>query len=123
MDVKVTVDFGNIPEKLEQLAPKLARKALRRAVSKAGDLWVTEMKAKVPVESGDLRDSINKKVTTSKKGNAISAKVAVGPAWDQQSKKSGKSAGNSDQQPAVYGMILRVRLKEDARSSVDEANF
>jgi hypothetical protein len=58
MEVKVKVNFGGIPEKLEQLAPKLARKALRRAVSKAGDLWVSEMKAKVPVDSGDLRDAI-----------------------------------------------------------------
>ena len=110
MEVKCTVDFGGVPEKLRDLGPKLARKALRRAVSKAGDLWVTEMKSKAPVDSGDLRDSIKKKVTTTKKGNALSAKVAVGPAWDSKNKKSGKS----DQQPAVYGMILEFGSKKMA---------
>ena len=107
MEVKVSVDFGGIPEKLEQLAPKLARTALRRAVSKAGDLWVSEMKAKVPVDSGDLRDAIKKKVTTTKRGNAISAKVSVGAAWDGKSRKA-----DSDQQPAVYGMILEFGSKK-----------
>jgi hypothetical protein len=53
MDVKVKVDFGDIPEKLEQLGPKLARKALRKGVAAVGDMWVSEMKAKVPVLSGD----------------------------------------------------------------------
>jgi HK97 gp10 family phage protein len=108
MEVKVDVRLNGIEEKLRDLGPKLARKALRRAVGKVGDMWVSEMKAKVPVESGDLRDSINKKVTTSKKGNAGSATVSVGPMWDSKS----RSPGDSSQQPAVYGMILEFGSKK-----------
>jgi HK97 gp10 family phage protein len=110
MEVKVDVRLNGIGEKLRDLGPKLARKALRRAVGKVGDMWTAEMKAKVPVESGDLRDAITKKVSTWKQGNAISAKVAVGPAWDAKKKKSGDP--NSDQQPAVYGMILELGSKK-----------
>jgi HK97 gp10 family phage protein len=75
-------------------------------VSKVGDMWIEEMQAKVPVESGDLKDSIKKKLSTRQRGNAVSAKVAVGPAWDSKSKEA------SDQQPAVYGMILEFGSKK-----------
>ena len=108
MDVKVSVDFGGIPEKLEQLGPKLARKALRRAVSKAGDLWVTEMKAKVATESGDLRDSIDKKVSSTKQGNNLSAKVSVGPTYNTKSRKP----GDSSQQPGTYGLFVELGTKK-----------
>jgi len=112
MEVKVDVRLNGIGEKLEQLGPKLARRALRRAVGAVGDMWVEEMQGKVPVGEGDLRDSIKKKVSTSKRGNAISAQVAVGPAWDAKKKKAGKSAQQSDQQPAVYGGILEFGSKK-----------
>jgi HK97 gp10 family phage protein len=107
MDVKVTVDFGNIPEKLRDLGPKLARKALRRAVGKVGDMWVAEAKSRVPVESGDLRESIDKKISTSKKGNNLSATVSVGPTYNTKSRKP----GDSSQQPGTYGLFVELGTK------------
>ena len=108
MKVDVTVDFGDVAEKLKELGPKLARKALRRAVSKVGDLWVSEAKSRVHIDSGDLRDSIAKKVSTSKKANALSATVTVGPMFDTKSRKP----GDSSQSPAVYGLFEEFGTKK-----------
>jgi HK97 gp10 family phage protein len=107
MEVKVDVRLNGIAEKLRDLGPKLARKALRRAVGKAGDLWVTEMKAKVPTDTGNLRDSIKKKVTTSKKGNDLSAKCSVRPSYDTKNRKP----GDSSQQPGTYGLFVELGTK------------
>ena len=108
MEVKCNVDFGGIEEKLSQLGPKLARKALRKAVSKVGDMWITEMKARVPVgPTGDLRESIDKRVTTRISGAESSARVAVGPSYD----KSQKGVGDSSQKPGVYGMFVEFGTK------------
>jgi HK97 gp10 family phage protein len=107
MEVKCTVDFGDIAEKLNQIGPKLARRALRKGVSKVGDMWVTEMKARVPVDNGDLQTSIDKRVTTRGKGGISSAKVAVGPSYD----KSMKGVGKAYEQPGVYGMFVELGTK------------
>jgi HK97 gp10 family phage protein len=59
-----------------------------------------------------IRDSLNKKVTTSKRGNDLSAKVSVGPMLDSKSRKD----GDSSQQPAVYGMLEEFGTKHSAAS-------
>ena len=109
MEVKCTVDFGGIEEKLQELGPKLARKALRKAVGQVGDMWVREMKSRVPVDSGDLRESIDKLVSTKKGkgGAASSAKVSVGPMFDTND----TNVGDSTQQPAVYGLFVEFGTK------------
>jgi HK97 gp10 family phage protein len=107
MEVTVKVDFGGVAEKLNELGPKLARKALRKGVGAVGDMWVTEMKARVPTDTGDLRDSIAKKVSTSKKGNDLSATVTVGPTYDTKS----RNPGDSSQQPGTYGMFVEFGTK------------
>ncbi len=107
MEVKVEVRLNGIGEKLRDLGPKLARKALRRAVGKVGDMWIAEMKAKVPTDTGNLRESINKKIVTSKRGNDLSAKVSVGPTYDTKSRKP----GDSSQQPGTYGLFVELGTK------------
>jgi HK97 gp10 family phage protein len=107
MEVKVDVRLNGIEEKLRDLGPKLARKALRRAVGKVGDFWVNEAKSRAPVDTGDLRDSIAKKVTTSKKGNDLSAKVSVGPMYNSKSRKP----GDSSQNPATYALFVELGKK------------
>jgi len=107
VDVTVKVDFGGIAEKLDELGPKLARKALRKGVTAVGNMWVTEMKSRVHVDSGDLRDSIAKKVTTTKKGDALSARVVVGPTYDS---KNGKP-GDSSQSPGTYALFEEFGTK------------
>jgi HK97 gp10 family phage protein len=107
MDVKVYVDFKEVAEKLRQIGPKLARKSLRKGVSAVGDMWVPEMQARVPVDTGDLRDSIAKKVSTSKKGDSLSATVTVGPSYDTKNRKP----GDTSQQPGVYGLFVEFGTK------------
>ena len=109
MEVKCTVDFGGIEEALQQLGPKLARKALRKAVGKVGDMWVSEMQSRVPVDTGDLRDSIAAKVTTKtgKGGDVSTAKVTVGPSFDT----TNRNIGDSTQQPGVYGLFVEFGTK------------
>jgi HK97 gp10 family phage protein len=110
MEVKCTVNLNGLGEKLQDIGPKLARKSLRKAVSKVGDYWVKDMQSRVPVDTGNLRDSINKKVSTSKRGNDISARVSVGPTYDTKD----KNRDGTSQKPGVYGMFVEFGTQHSA---------
>ena len=102
MELKSTVRLNGLEEALREVGPKLARKALRKAVAAAGDMWVDEIRAKVPVATGDLRDSIAKKVSTRRRAGVSSARVKVGPSFDNTVPKG----GDQSQSPGVYGQIV-----------------
>ena len=95
---KVTVDIkglDGVVEKMRELGPKLARRGMRKALNKVGDYWVPEVQSRVPVLSGDLKNSIIKRVTTRKDKNGdVGGRVEVGPGYD----------GGYSQSPGVYGM-------------------
>ena len=121
MEFKAEVSFSGLEKALEELGPKLAKKTLRKAGNKVGDFWIGEMKSRVPVDKGDLRDSIASKVTTrkSKKGGVM--KVSVGPAFGTIERQ----AGDATQQPAVYGMFVefgteKMKREPYARPTFDE---
>jgi HK97 gp10 family phage protein len=104
MDVTATIDFTDVVAKLNEIGPKLARQALRKAVRASGDMWVEEMKGRVPVDTGNLRDSIRAKVRTKKLSGGVEAKVSVGPAFGTVDRKP----GDGSQQPGVYGMFVEL---------------
>ena len=110
MEVKCTVDFGDIEAKLKELGPKLARKALRKAVKNVGDMWVAEAKSRVPVDQGDLKDSIAAVVRTKAYQDHGEAKVSVGPCYGV--KDTQRQEGDGSQQPAVYGMFVELGTKK-----------
>jgi HK97 gp10 family phage protein len=112
-EVKATVNLNGLEEKLQALGPKLARKALRKAVAAVGEMWIKEMQARVPNDTGDLRESISMKVTTKtgRQGAPSQAKVSVGPAWDKFVK--GEKSEVSSQQAAVYAMFSEFGTKRE----------
>jgi|GEM_PF-3988194 len=107
--VKVDIKgLGDCVDKMRELGPKLARKGLRRALNKVGDFWVPEVQSRVPVHSGDLKNSIRKAVKTRKdKTGEISGTVWVGPAADAPRTDGKDSVG-----PGVYGMWVEFGLKK-----------
>jgi HK97 gp10 family phage protein len=103
--VTVKVDMGDLIPKLQRVGKKLARKSLRKAFRAVGKFWVAEVKGKVPILSGDLRNSIAMKITTNKTGTGGS--VEVGPRSDAVRTDGKKSVG-----PGVYGMWVEFGLKK-----------
>lgn len=110
MEVAATVNLNGLEKALQELGPKLARKALRKAVKQVGEMWESEMKARVPVDSGDLKDSIKYKITAKKgkQGEPSTMKVSVGPAFGTTS----RNEGDGSQQPGVYGMFEEFGTKK-----------
>jgi HK97 gp10 family phage protein len=113
MEVTCKVDLNGLERKIQDLGPKLSRKILRKAVAAVGAMWIEEMQARVPTDTGDLRESISMKVTTKagKQGAPSHAKVQVGPAWDVFVK--GTKSQESSQQAAIYAMFSEFGTKHE----------
>lgn len=101
--VVVTVDLHGIEEDLIALGPKIAKRLFRRALTSVGEVWKADVKSKVPVLSGDLRDSIDYVVKTSPKNDI--GTVTVGPTYTSPKGK------NTAESPGVYGMFVELGLK------------
>lgn len=106
MDVQVKVSLNGVDEKLTKLGPTIARNTLRKALRVASKLIEDDAKARAPVDTGDLRDSIKTTVTTSAKKE--SATAIVGPTIDQSLIKNGRSTSQS---PGVYGKFVELGTK------------
>lgn len=105
--VKVDLKLNGVDQKLRDIGPKLARKGLRKALNAVGKFWVPEVKSRVPVLSGDLKDSIIKAVKTRKdKNGEVSGTVWVGPAMDAPRTDGKKSVG-----PGIYSQWIEFGLK------------
>jgi len=90
--VTVSVDLHGTEEALLQAGPKIAKRLFRRALKSVGEVWKTALRGKVPVDSGDLRESIDYIVKLSPKQD--SGTVTVGPTYD-----------------GVYGMFVEFGLQ------------
>jgi HK97 gp10 family phage protein len=112
INVTVKMDTGTVVEKLQQFGPKLVRRSLRSALRAVGDFWIPAVQAKVPTDSGDLRNSIDKKITTRMVNNKEAGMktpvgtVTVGPTLVARSDHKEHSVG-----PGVYGMWVEFGLK------------
>lgn len=106
---KVT-GLDGVCEKLLSIESKIARKLLRSSLKAVGTFWVDEVKSRVPIETGDLRDSIIAKVSTRKgkwqSGGLPSGVVTVGPGYGVQ-----RSDGKKSVSAGVYGMFVEFGLK------------
>ena len=110
--VTCRVNMNGIGEKLLDLESKIARSLLRKSLKAVGTFWVDAVKAHVPVDTGELRDSINMKLSTRKgrwqSGGLPSGVVTVGPTYTY---KAGKKSQSASQSPGVYGMFVEFGLK------------
>jgi HK97 gp10 family phage protein len=101
--VVCTVDLHGLEEDLIGLGPKIAKRLFRRALTTVGQLWVEDVKSKVPVDTGALRDSIDFVVKTSPKNDY--GTVTVGPTY------TSPKGNNTTESPGVYGMWVEFGLK------------
>lgn len=108
MEVKVDVRLNGIEEKLQQIGPKLARSHLKKALTESMKIIEVDAKARAPVDTGELRNSIKTVVTTNAKQDKGVAKV--GPTFSNEVLKKGSNKDQS-QSPGVYGLILEFGNK------------
>lgn len=101
LEIQATVLLNGLEEKLQELGPKLAKAAMRKALKAGGQILLDEAKLRAPVDTGALRDSIAMKVSTNTK--AESGTVTIGAKLDQVVRKAG---GDQSQTPGVYGMFV-----------------
>jgi HK97 gp10 family phage protein len=101
------VDLHGTEEELIAVGPRIAKRLLRRALRVVGQLWVEDVKSKVPVDTGALRDSIQFKIRTNSREDGGS--VTVGPTFDTT--KGIKKKGSTSQSPGVYGMFVEFGVK------------
>ena len=74
--VVVRIDGGKeLQRKLDKLAPVAARKVMRKGLREAGRPVLAAAKAKVPVLSGALRDSLVLRAVKSKKRDRLGVQV------------------------------------------------
>ena len=69
-------DFKKIRRKADALALRVSKKANRRAVSKAATPMLREAKLRVPVETGQLKRDLTKKVRT-EPGGVVTAFIGA----------------------------------------------
>jgi HK97 gp10 family phage protein len=101
----VTVQMSGLEDLekvLEELAPKAALEAVRRAAREAGEIWEHAIEATAPVLTGALKDNIE--ITSRAKGNTLS--VHVGPS--KAIEKPVKAWGG---QPADYPAYIEFGTK------------
>jgi HK97 gp10 family phage protein len=108
--VTCKVDLHGTEEELIAVGPRIAKRLLRRALRAVGQAWVEDVKSKVPVDTGALRESINFKIRTNPREDGGS--VTVGPTFDTT--KGTKKKGSSSQSPGVYGMFVEFGVKSKA---------
>lgn len=80
--VRVSVDLVGMETRLAaellSLPGKLQKKALRSAARKAGKIYATAAKARAPVDTGQVRDSIKVRALKRSRGANASVGVTVG---------------------------------------------
>ena len=105
--VKVDIKgLGDTVKTMRELGPKLARKGLRKSLRAVGDYWIPEMKSRVPVDTGSLRDSVIRQVKTKRdKNGEVSGTVTVGPEY----------TGKGSQDPGVYAMFVEFGVRSKAK--------
>lgn len=124
MNITVNVEgLKGLEDALAQAGPKLAKRALRKALNAGADVLVAAAKANAPVlkkgtpqrRPGELRDAIDKKVTLSAKQESGTA--VIGPEYKKE---------DGDQSPGVYGFLVEFGLHGPTqpfmRPGFDEAN-
>jgi HK97 gp10 family phage protein len=104
MKIECKVDLSGFEGRLIELGPKLARKSMRKALTSVGKFWVGEVKSRVPVDTGALKDSIISRVRVKKGGTE--GKVSVGPGYTVSNK-----VRDTSQDPGVYGMFVEFPMK------------
>lgn len=104
MEVTVKIEgLKGVEDALSQAGPKLAQRAMRKALKAGGDVFLERAKERAPIlkkatpqrRPGELRDAIMEVVKLSPKQEAGTARVGL---------KHDKEKGS--QSPGVYGLFV-----------------
>ena len=110
MNITVEVSgLKGVEDALAQAGPKLAKRALRRALKAGADKFTADAKSRAPIlkiptanrKAGDLRDAITSVIKLSAKEEYGTARI--GP----------KYTGKGSDDPGVYGMFQEFGTKTD----------
>jgi len=79
MKVKIRVaGWAKLVTDIDQLEKRIARGAMREALTKSGRIMTAEAKSKAPVgRTGLLKKSIKQKITTVQKRNSVTARIGA----------------------------------------------
>ncbi len=109
MNITVEVSgLKGVEDALAQAGPKLAKRAMRKALKAGAEKFVAEAKARAPVlktptknrRAGDLRDAITSLIKLSPKQDR--GRARVGP----------KYTGKGSDDPGVYGMFQEFGTRD-----------
>ena len=89
MKITCSVNLHGLEQDLKEVGPKIGRRLFRKALKSVGQLWVEDLKFRVPVDEGDLRESIAASVTVRNKGKLTVGAVTCGPSYDKTSPRHG----------------------------------
>jgi HK97 gp10 family phage protein len=120
--MNITVEITGlkgVEDALAQAGPKLAKRAMRKALKAGADKFVADAKARAPIlktptknrRAGDLRDAITSVIKLSPKQE--SGRARVGP------KYTGKGADD----PGVYGLFQEFGTKDSPAQPFMRAAF
>jgi HK97 gp10 family phage protein len=132
MEVKVEIQgLTGVEDALANAGPKLAKKALRKALRAGGQIFIDQAKQRAPVlvkgtpqrRPGELRDSIKGIVKMSPKQE--SGRITVGPTYGKSERRDS---------PGLYGLFvefgtrympaqpyMRPAFDQNARRALDAA--
>lgn len=68
-------DFKNVEKRLQALSKKVSKQTIDKALEAGEEVLLNEMKKNVPVDTGELRDSLGE---IRKSGSGLSRKAVVG---------------------------------------------
>jgi HK97 gp10 family phage protein len=80
--IQITID-SDMEQRLRQMGPDLARRALREALEAGGEVLAQAIRERTPVETGLLRESVEMTVELNPSGNAGEATIGFGPDQDR----------------------------------------
>jgi len=109
MKITCSVNLHGLEQDLKEVGPKIGRRLFRKALKSVGQLWVEDLKFRVPVDEGDLRESIAASVTVRNKGKLTVGAVTCGPSYDKTSPRHG--SGRTEN-PGIYGLFVEFGLKK-----------
>ena len=83
--------FKEMAERLKQLAPKVAKNALRRAVAAGAAVVRNEARTRAPVDTGEMKKDIQQKREKDQRGGDFAATYSVFVRSGKKSRLSGRA--------------------------------
>lgn len=111
MDIVIT-GLREVQQRLEQLAPNMARKAMKQALTAGGRVIADEVQLRAPKLTGELAANVAMKGKVSDKGGFVVIGVTYRGKRALKSRRPGKVPSTQD--PGVYAKFVELGTKNMA---------